>query len=95
MWNQQTTTDSKARYGGEEARANGPDHRKWHGLPQVGKLLREVRISRMDGIKYLGVVALLVDKPEAGLKRGDVGTVVEVFESNEHHPGGCIVEFVD
>ena len=49
----------------------------------------------MDGIKYLGVVALLVDKPEAGLKRGDVGTVVEVFEENEHHPDGCIVEFVD
>ncbi len=49
----------------------------------------------MDGIKNLGVVALLVDRPEAGLKRGDVGTVVEVFEDNEHHPGGCIVEFVD
>ena len=49
----------------------------------------------MDGIKDLGVVALLVDKPETGLKRGDVGTVVEVFENNEHHPGGCIVEFVD
>ncbi|MEK6336582.1 MAG: DUF4926 domain-containing protein [Acidobacteriota bacterium] len=49
----------------------------------------------MDGIKYLGVVALLVEKPEAGLKRGDVGTVVEVFEENEQHPDGCIVEFVD
>jgi hypothetical protein len=49
----------------------------------------------MDGIKNLGVVALLVDKPESGLKRGDVGTVVESFESNEQHPGGCIVEFVD
>ena len=49
----------------------------------------------MGGIKYLGVVALLADKPEAGLKRGDVGTVEEVFESNEHHPSGCIVEFVD
>jgi len=49
----------------------------------------------MDGIKYLGVVALLVDKPEVGLKRGDVGTVVEVFESNEHHADGCIVEFED
>lgn len=47
----------------------------------------------MDGIKNLGVVALLTDKPESALKRGDVGT--EVFESNEHHPGGCIVEFVD
>lgn len=49
----------------------------------------------MDGIKSLAVVALLADKPEAGLKRGDVGTVVEVFEGNEHHPSGCIVEFVD
>jgi len=49
----------------------------------------------MDGIKPLGVVALLTDKPEHALKRGDVGTVVEVFESNEHHTGGCIVEFVD
>ena len=49
----------------------------------------------MDGIKNLGVVALLVDKPESGLKRGDVGTVVEAFESNKHHAGGCIVEFVD
>jgi Domain of unknown function (DUF4926) len=49
----------------------------------------------MDSIKYLGVVALLADKPQAGLKRGDVGTVVEVFESNEHHSGGCIVEFVN
>ena len=49
----------------------------------------------MDGIKYLGVVALLADKPEAGLKRGDVGTVVEVFEQNQHHPEGCVVEFVD
>ena len=49
----------------------------------------------MDGIKQLGVVALLADKLEAGLKRGDVGTVVDVFESNEHHPGGCFVEFVD
>lgn len=49
----------------------------------------------MDGIKNLGAVALLVDKPETGLRRGDVGTVVEVFESSEHHPAGCIVEFVD
>jgi hypothetical protein len=49
----------------------------------------------MDGIKELGVVALLTDKPESALKRGDVGTVVEVFQNNEHHPGGCIVEFVD
>jgi hypothetical protein len=49
----------------------------------------------MDDIKNLGMVALLVDKPETGLKRGDVGTIVEAFESDEHHPGGCLVEFVD
>ena len=49
----------------------------------------------MDGIRYLGLVALLKDKPEAGLRRGDVGTIVELFEQNEHHPQGCIVEFVD
>jgi hypothetical protein len=49
----------------------------------------------MDGIKYLGLVALLSDKPEAGLRRGDVGTVVEIFEKNEHHPSGCVVEFID
>jgi hypothetical protein len=49
----------------------------------------------MDGIRTLGVVALLADKPDAGLKRGDVGTVVEVFEQSEHHSAGCIVEFVD
>ena len=49
----------------------------------------------MDGIKNLAVVALLTDKPDAGLKRGDVGTIVEVFENNEHHPAGCTVEFVD
>ena len=49
----------------------------------------------MDGIRNLGVVALLADKPEAGLKRGEVGTVVEVFDQTEDHPAGCIVEFVD
>lgn len=49
----------------------------------------------MDEIKLLDVVALLVDLPEHGLRRGAVGTVVEVFERSPHHPGGFIVEFVD
>lgn len=49
----------------------------------------------MDGIKLLDIVALLVDLPEQGLRRGDVGTVMEAFEQNAHHPGGFIVEFVD
>jgi hypothetical protein len=48
----------------------------------------------MNEISYLGVVALLTDRPEAGLKRGDVGTMVEMFEATNGHPGGCIVEFV-
>ncbi len=48
----------------------------------------------MDEINSLEMVALLVDNPEHGLRRGDVGTVVEVFEANEHHPHGFIVEFV-
>jgi Domain of unknown function (DUF4926) len=38
---------------------------------------------------------ILADKPEAGLKRGDVGTVVEVFESNEHIPADASFRFVD
>jgi hypothetical protein len=41
------------------------------------------------------VVALLVDQPEAGLQRGDVGTVIQVFQSTADHPAGLIVEFVD
>lgn len=46
-------------------------------------------------IRLHDIVALLVDLPEQGLKRGAVGTVVEVFEKTAHHPAGYIVEFVD
>jgi hypothetical protein len=49
----------------------------------------------MDGIKENDVVALLVDIPEQELRRGEVGTVIEVFEANEHHPAGYMLEFVD
>jgi len=49
----------------------------------------------MDEIKLHDVVALLVDLPEQQLRRGDVGTIVEVFEQNPHHPSGFIVEFVN
>jgi hypothetical protein len=49
----------------------------------------------VDEIKLLDVVALLQDVPEEGLQRGEVGTVVEVFEQNEHHPAGFLVEFSD
>jgi hypothetical protein len=49
----------------------------------------------MDNIQENDLVALLVDKPEAGLHRGDVGTVVQGFESTADHPAGFIIEFVD
>jgi Domain of unknown function (DUF4926) len=49
----------------------------------------------MDNIQENDVVALLVDQPDAGLHRGDLGTVIQVFASTADHPGGFIVEFVD
>jgi len=49
----------------------------------------------MDHIRENDVVALLVDKPETGLRRGDIGTVIQVFRSAPEHPAGVIVEFVD
>lgn len=49
----------------------------------------------MDEIQENDLVALLVDQPEAGLHRGDVGTVIQVFESTPAHPAGFIIEFVD
>ncbi|MGI8656129.1 MAG: DUF4926 domain-containing protein [Pyrinomonadaceae bacterium] len=49
----------------------------------------------MDAINENDIVALLVDIPEQGLRRGEVGTVIEVFEANEHHPEGYMLEFVD
>jgi hypothetical protein len=49
----------------------------------------------MEQIKELDVVALLVDLPEQGLRRGDVGTAVQVFEANEHHSAGYLMEFLN
>jgi Domain of unknown function (DUF4926) len=48
-----------------------------------------------DALKLHDVVALTENLPAEGLRRGDVGTVIEVFEDNGHHPAGYIVEFVD
>ena len=48
-----------------------------------------------DGINENDVVALLVDIPAQELRRGEVGTVIEVFAANEHHPAGYMLEFVD
>jgi hypothetical protein len=49
----------------------------------------------MDDIHENDVVALLIDRPEAGLRRGDIGTVLQAFTSNADHAAGLIVEFVD
>lgn len=49
----------------------------------------------MDDIHENDLVALLVDQPEAGLHRGDVGTVIQVFQSTADHPAGFTIEFVD
>ena len=48
----------------------------------------------MQKIKENDLVALLVDLPDKRLRRGDVGTVIEVFGRTEHHPGGYLIEFV-
>jgi hypothetical protein len=49
----------------------------------------------MDDIRENDVVALLVDQPEEGLGRGDIGTVLHIFDSTADHPRGFVVEFVD
>ncbi len=49
----------------------------------------------MDDIHENDVVALLIDQPGSDLHRGDVGTVIQVFESTNDHPAGYTIEFVD
>jgi hypothetical protein len=49
----------------------------------------------MDDIRENDVVALLVDQPDSGLRRGEMGTVVHVFDATDDHPAGFMVEFVD
>ncbi len=48
-----------------------------------------------EEIKLLDVVALLEDVPTEGLRRGEVGTVVEVFADKPDLPGALLVEFSD
>jgi Domain of unknown function (DUF4926) len=52
-------------------------------------------VETMDDIRENDVVALLIDRPEEGLRRGDIGTVVHVFDATREHPHGFVVEFVD
>ncbi len=47
----------------------------------------------MDGIKLLDVVALLEDVPAEGLRRGEVGTVVEIFSGQADLPEAYLIEF--
>ena len=49
----------------------------------------------MDSVQESDLVPLLVDKPEVSLCRGDVGTVIQVFESTADHPAGFIIQFVN
>lgn len=49
----------------------------------------------MNEIKLLDVVALLENMPDENLKRGEVGTVVEVFEAQPERPSAFLVEFSD
>lgn len=71
------------------------DHQKWNGLSQADKLLRSLKeFWALQEIRENDLVALLVDLPPQGLRRGDVGTMVELFTRDEHHPSGYIVEFV-
>lgn len=44
----------------------------------------------MTELKLLSMVALLRDLPEEGLRRGQVGTIVDLYSA-----GGAEVEFVD
>lgn len=53
------------------------------------KLLREVSLAMDRNPQLLDVVALLADLPEHGLVRGQVGTIVELFD------GAFEVEFCD
>jgi hypothetical protein len=49
----------------------------------------------MEDIKLLDVVALLEDVPAEKLRRGEVGTVVEVFPDKPDLPKAFLVEFSD
>lgn len=49
----------------------------------------------MEHIQANDLVAVLVDFPNQGIRRGEVGTVLEVFAATEHHPAGYLVEFLD
>ena len=48
-----------------------------------------------EEIRLLDVVALLEDASGDGLKRGEVGTVVEVFENKPGDSKSLLVEFSD
>lgn len=48
-----------------------------------------------EEIELLDVVALLEDVPDEALRRGEVGTVVEVFADKPDSEGSLLVEFSD
>ena len=59
------------------------------------KKKRAEGVAVVDDIDENDLVGLLVDQPETGLHRGDVGTVIRVFGTTANHPSGFIIEFLD
>jgi hypothetical protein len=48
-----------------------------------------------EKIELLDVVALLEDVPSEGLRRGEVGTMVEVFADKPDSESSLLIEFSD
>lgn len=70
------------------------DRRNRQRFSAAGYVLREEG-KMNEELKLLDVVALLEDVPRDSLKRGEVGTVVEVFTQIPDVQAGFLVEFSD
>ena len=80
-----------ARHGRNSENPQHLDRPSRRGLAAADELLCTIRERfAMAEIEVLSVVALLQDRPEEGLVRGQVGTVVEIWA-----PGVYEVEFTD
>jgi hypothetical protein len=65
--------------------------RRWRKLPEADDMLCTIRVRcAMAELEMLSVVALVEDLPEKGLRRGQVGTIVEDLASGVYE-----VEFSD
>ena len=85
---QQLTGKETIRTGYGPKQLDHPSRRK---LPKADELLRTLEAKEMkQRVKLLDVVALTEDLPKRRLRRGQVGTVVELLD-----PGVFEVEFAD